>query len=261
MYELLLRRIKHKNIFLFSFTFFVVIFSSLLSRSVDVCSAGILSITISLIPLVQIMSKIIEIEEYKEEKLSGNLISRHKDFFVNYFSIFFGAVFAYYVFYTFIDNSIFFQQEKAIEDIHRAFATGKYLSSDEMFAHILLNNLKVLVLSFLFSFLFGAGAIYIILWNASIIGVFLGQETIKYNGPLYIKYILYPLYKLLIILPHGILEFLAYFISALAGGILSVALIKPLKKNILERIIIDSILLFVISIVVLVVAAFVEAYL
>jgi len=236
-------------------------FSSLLSRSADICSAGILSITISLIPLVQIMSKIIEIEEYKEERFSGNLISRHKEFFVNYFSIFFGAVFAYYVFYTFIDSSVFFQQERAIEDIHRAFATGKYLSSDEMFAHILLNNLKVLVLSFLFSFLFGAGAIYVILWNASIIGVFLGQEAIEYNGHLYMKYILYPLYKLLIILPHGILEFLAYFISALAGGILSVALIKPLKKNILERIIIDSILLFVISIIVLVVAAFIEAYL
>ena len=262
MYELLLRRVKHKNILLFIITFLTVIFSSILARNSNI-HAGILVITISLIPLVQIMSKIIEIEEIKEEKLSkDNIILRHKEFIENYFAIFFSAVFAFYISYILFPD-MFLIQKSAIEEIRKdiiTLARGSYLDKEAYFAYILINNMKVLLTSFLFSFIFGAGAIYLILWNASIVGVYLGIKAEEYFGNIIIKYTVYPLYKFIILLPHGLPEFLAYFLAALSGGIISTAIIKNLDSKKFERILIDSIILFVLSIVILVIAAVIEAY-
>jgi len=262
MYELFLRRIKNKNIFLFVLTFFTVFFSCVLARTSNEY-AGLLAITISLVPLVQIMNKLIEIEEIKEEKfIQKNLFIRHKEFILNYFSIFFGAVLGFYLSYIFFPD-MFLLQKKAIEDIRieiMTLAKGSYLEKEAIFSYILINNMKVLLLFFLFSFIFGAGAIYLLLWNASIIGVFLGIKAEEHLGNILIKYILHPLYKLILLLPHGFFEFLAYFLAALSGGIVSIALIKNLDKEKLERILADSILLFVFSIIFLVIGAFIEAY-
>jgi uncharacterized membrane protein SpoIIM required for sporulation len=260
MYELLLREIKNKPLFFFVFAFGMTFFASYLASSTDSCSAGILALTISMIPLIQVMTKMVEIEEIKEERLEKNLFVRHEAFIKNYLALFFGAVFGFYLAYILLGPKVFLEQIKAISDIRSAIASGMAVNSDQLFAYILLNNLKVLILSYLFSFLFGAGALYVILWNASIVGVFLGEKAKEVQGSFFYKYFAYPMYKLALLLPHGILEFVSYFLAALSGGILSVALIKQTRRRLLEKILIDSILLFVSSLVLLVVAAIVEAY-
>ncbi|MDP3734058.1 MAG: stage II sporulation protein M, partial [Nanoarchaeota archaeon] len=57
---------------------------------------------------------------------------------------------------------------------------------------------------------------------------------------------------------HGILEIAAYFIAGLAGGIISIALIKHnLKEN---KVLVDSLDLILISLGLLIIAGFVEVY-
>jgi len=198
-----------------------------------------------------VLSKIIEEEELEEEKLIGSFWTRHLDFILMYFAILFGAIFAFFLFYIFLPESLkhimFREQILAIYEI----ATGMAISKGIMFYKIIINNLKVLLLSFFLSFIFGAGAIFIILWNASIVGIFLGMIYEKGENPLI---------SFLNILPHGIPEFASYFLAALSGGMISLALLKPNIKH-REKIIADSILYFVLSIFLLFVAALIEAFL
>jgi len=57
---------------------------------------------------------------------------------------------------------------------------------------------------------------------------------------------------------HGLLEIAAYFVAGLAGGIISIALIKHNLQN--NRVLADALDLILISLGILIVAAWVEVY-
>ena len=121
-------------------------------------------------------------------------------------------------------------------------------------AMILFNNFYVLVFTLLFSFLFGAGAIFILAWNASVIATAIG---IYGNGLIhgipggFLRYMV-----------HGIPEIAAYFIVALAGGIISTAVIRhEFGNEKFIRILQDALDLIIIGLLVLIVAAFMEVFL
>ena len=59
---------------------------------------------------------------------------------------------------------------------------------------------------------------------------------------------------------HGVPEIAAYFVAALAGGMLSVAIIREKFKGHFEKIFIDSIAFLALAEVLIIVAAFLEAY-
>lgn len=131
--------------------------------------------------------------------------------------------------------------------------TGNAAGLGNFFA-ILVNNLKVLMMTIIFSLLFGVGGMFILVWNASVIGAAIG---IFAKGQLFtlpsgvFRYML-----------HGIPEIAAYFIGALAGGILSVAIIrKDLRGEKKWRILEDVVLLMVAAIVILIIAGIMEVYL
>ena len=127
----------------------------------------------------------------------------------------------------------------------------------------------MLIFCVLFSFIYGVGAVFILTWNASVIGVAIG-DTIKSGisqiGELlhissshrYAGVVTYGLMRYTI---HGVPEILAYFVAGLAGGIISSAVIRHdfgTKKY--EKIILDSSLLLLGSLILVVVAAFLEVY-
>ena len=107
------------------------------------------------------------------------------------------------------------------------------------------------VFLFLFSFLFGAGAVFILTWNASMLSVVISKAALSGGG-----FQALPL-AILAYFPHGSLEILAYFIGALAGGVVSIALTKRNSKW-LFLVFKDSLVLVAIAVVLLVAAAFVE---
>ncbi len=118
---------------------------------------------------------------------------------------------------------------------------------------IFMNNIYVLVLCVLFSFFFGAGAIFILAWNASVIGAAIGIFTGKSLEAIPFGLMRY--------MGHGILEILAYFIAGLAGGIIGVAVIKhDFESEKIKRILLDVLLLLAISIGILFGAALIEVY-
>jgi uncharacterized membrane protein SpoIIM required for sporulation len=122
------------------------------------------------------------------------------------------------------------------------------------FLSIFSNNIYVLIFTILFSLIFGAGAMFILVWNASVIasaiGIFAkGSLTSLPAGVL--RYMI-----------HGVPEIMAYFVGALAGGIISVAIIrKDLRGEGLWKIMQDSLILVIIAVVILVVAGLMEVYL
>lgn len=130
---------------------------------------------------------------------------------------------------------------------------------------IITNNLRVLLLMFLTSVIFGAGALYLLVWNASIIGIFIGEVAHTIQN----AYLFSSVFSFIIAIPtalfklflHGIPEILAYFVGAAAGGILSVAIIKhkPFDDQ-FRKICIDSLLLFGISVSLILVSGLIEAY-
>ncbi|MGC9133022.1 MAG: stage II sporulation protein M [Nanopusillaceae archaeon] len=264
MYDILIEKIKYNPWILFIITFFTVIFATLLSLKSG-SYGGILVIALSLVPLVQIYNKLIEKDEKIAEKikLKKNIFYRYKDYFLASFIIFFASIFGFYISYL-MNYSLFYPQLQAIGDIRMhvlALSYGQIISTNKLFTYILFNNMTVLLLFFSFSIIFGAGAIYLLLWNSSIIGVFLGLKATEINTTnIFYKYIFYPFLSLSEMLPHGLLEFLGYFLAALSGNILSMAFIKGLDKETLENILSDSLALFVLSILFIFIAAVIEAY-
>ena len=120
-------------------------------------------------------------------------------------------------------------------------------------ASILSNNFYVLIFCIIFSLLFGAGAIFILAWNASVIAAAMGifaRNNISNLPAGFFRYMI-----------HGFPEIASYFIAALAGGIISVAVIKhEYKHKEFWRILEDSIDLIILAFLVLVLAAFIEVF-
>jgi hypothetical protein len=116
--------------------------------------------------------------------------------------------------------------------------------------HIFSNNIRILLFALLTSFIFGAGALFVITWNASIVGVFMGHMVYNLSA-----------LELAGFFIHGVPEFLSFFLAAIAGGVLSVAIIKhkPSDKD-FKIILKDFIILCTISIVILLIAAALEVY-
>lgn len=131
--------------------------------------------------------------------------------------------------------------------------TGKATSSGDWFLKIFINNVQVMMFSIVFSLIFGAGAIFVLAWNASVIAAAIGVFT-KYK----VSDIPLGLVRYMI---HGIPEIAAYFIAALAGGLIGIGVLKHgIKSKKFIRVLENSILLIFASVIILVIAAFVEVY-
>jgi len=149
-------------------------------------------------------------------------------------------------------------QEKTLNYIAQISSnTGKVLGLNEgntnqffyWFILILVNNLSVLVAAVIFSFIFGAGAVFMISWNASIVGIWIGKTILARNH-----------FKFFGLLPHGIPEFIGYFLGAIAGGLISIAVTRHRHfTHEIERIAPDSVLLLFIAVISLVFGAAIEA--
>ncbi len=120
------------------------------------------------------------------------------------------------------------------------------------FQTILANNIGVLFIVFLFSFIYGSGAIFILAWNASILATAASMLANSLGGA----------YKLPIALisylPHGSLEIIAYFLAAIAGAIVSYYFTRNSKSSVVIE---DSLLLLALGLVFLLLGAAIETIL
>jgi hypothetical protein len=128
-----------------------------------------------------------------------------------------------------------------------------FLTNKERLFLIFTNNMYVLLFTLIFSLIFGAGVIFILAWNSTVIGAAMGIFT-DY------KLLLIPLGFLKFFL-HGIFEIGAYFVIALAGGMVSVAVVNHETGTEKFWVVLqDSLNLIIVAIVVLFAAALLEVF-
>ena len=217
--------------------------------------------TFAAIPLLVSLLKREEKEVKEEvEKVKYPLIGEHKDVFEIFTYLFFGMTTAFLIMYVFLPSNIstnlFSYQIQTIEGISGFFTQSTILQE------ILVNNFKVMLFCLIFSFLFGAGAIFIITWNASILGVAIGhaiREKLAQLGPSAASYFYVIPYGFGRYLIHGIFEISAYFLAGIAGGIISAAVVRSdYHSKEFYEILLDSLDLIILASLLLVIGALVE---
>jgi len=215
---------------------------------------------------------IIRNEEQEDEEIEGFLgvWKTHGDAIAAFLWLFLGFIIAFSFWNVILQNSNLLNAQ--IEtycsindpgDVSHCVAeysfTSKIISSGvsdntSRFFSIIGNNLGVMILTLIFSLIFGAGVIFILAWNASVIAAAIGIFT-KYN------LVQIPL-GLLRYMIHGFPEIGAYFITALAGGMFGVGAIRHgIGNKKFMNVLMNVILLLFLAIIVLVIAAVIEVYL
>jgi uncharacterized membrane protein SpoIIM required for sporulation len=233
---------------------------------------GILLITFTVICTLPFMYYMIRLEEGKDIEINneGRLIKEHSKAIRALMWLFMGFVIGFSFWYLLLPNytgTNFNAQIKVFCQINSpdrydscikqnglaSGATGNVSEKGGALLSIITNNIYVLIFTILFSLIFGAGAIFILAWNASVIAVAMGifAKSQIINLPIALaRYMI-----------HGIPEIGAYFIGALAGGIISVAIIRrDMEGERKWKIIEDALVLIILAIVILVIAGLIEVY-
>ncbi len=232
---------------------------------------GILVVTFTVMFSLPFMYYLIKEEEEKDVVItdSGKLLRAHSTALKGLMWLFLGFVIALAFWYLVLPgyNHVNFNAQiqvfcainnpanydYCLEQQGMSPLTGN-IAKPKLIMNIFSNNIYVLIFTLLFSLAFGAGAIFILIWNASVIAAAIGMfaRSSLVRLPLGVaRYMI-----------HGIPEIGAYFIGALAGGIISVAIIRrDLQGEKMWRILQDSLTLIIAAVVILFLAALVEVYL
>lgn len=231
---------------------------------------GILVVTFTVICSMPFMYYLIKLEEGKDVEItkSGKLLKEHSKAITAMMWLFMGLVIGFSLGYILLPNHVEVNFNAQVEVFcainnpsnfdsciseHGLSITGNAASRGNYMLNIFANNVYVLMFTLIFSLAFGAGAIFILVWNASVIAVAIGAFTKGVLSQLPLALARYMI--------HGIPEIAAYFIAALAGGIISVAVIRrDLQGQGRWKILEDAILLVILAIVILFFSAIIEVY-
>lgn len=252
------------------FGFFWTVFSGALSLYLFPEYASLLTVTFIVILTLPFVYKVISEEEHHYDEGWGekSLLRAHAHTFSCFLWLFLGILLGYLAWFTLapqgVVDTLFQAQTSTISSINGP--TGSIISQD-MFWRIFWHNSRIMLVSILLAFFLGAGPIFILAWNASVIAAALGnllnnevQMIVASGGDLgwgeSLHGLLFPFYRYLI---HGVPEILAYIVAGLAGGIISVVVIRHhVNKPHLYRFMADAGALITLSVLLLLVAAFIE---
>lgn len=232
--------------------------------------AGMIIVTFTVMFSLPFMFFLIRREEIEDEEVTGflGILKMHSDAVYAFMWLFFGFIIAFAFWYIILQDANLFNaqietycminrpgniencvSQYSLESINPTGAATK----ETKFLSIMSNNIYVMIFTLIFSLVFGAGAIFVLAWNASVIAAAIVVFT-QYN----VKEIPLALMRYMI---HGFPEIAAYFITALAGGIFGVsALRNGIRNKKFLRVLENSIILLFISLILLIVAAALEVY-
>lgn len=234
--------------------------------------SGILIVTFTVMFTLPFMYHLIKNEEEKDIEYIGffRILKEHNRALLALLFLFVGLVIAYSFWYLILPSNYNFNAQiemfcqinqpgningcvSQFQPISEAGKiTGNIASTDKILS-IFSNNVYVLIFTLIFSLIFGAGAIFVLAWNASVIAAAIGifAKSSLSNLPLGVaRYLI-----------HGIPEIAAYFVGALAGGIVGIAIIKHDSKT--EKfwsVLQDALNLVIIAVIILLIAAMMEVF-
>lgn len=232
--------------------------------------ASFAAIFLTTMPLIVLMYKSLQREEEKDMQIKQEkiLVKEHSRVLSFFMALFLGIVLSYTLWFTVLPHDIganLFEYQINSLEISTSNLEGQLTAQEENMITIFLNNASVWLLCLVFSFTYGAGAVFILTLNASILGAAIGDIIRKYLSQMHLAQgtgFLETYANSMCYLIHGIPEISAYFLAALGGGIISVAVANHhYRSKKFVRILVDSSDLVIISIIVLTIAAVIEAYL
>lgn len=237
--------------------------------------ASLVMVFLTVIACIPLIYNALKLEEEKDIKIEKEttLLKEHSKVLMFIMFLFLGITISFAFWYIMLPPDIvqllFHSQTETIAGINNYVSGKATASSFTIFSKILFNNIKVLTFCILFAFIYGFGAIFILTWNASVIGVAIGN-FIRVNLGDYVNSIglakvaaYFQIFSLSLLryFTHGIPEIIAYVIGSIAGGIISIAIIKgEFKNKNFEKILFDSSELITLSLLFLLIAAFIEVY-
>ncbi len=244
----------------------------LLSLWVFESHASLIAVFLTVMASIPLMIGTIVLEEKKSlTKSEKHILKEHIKALKLFVYLFLGFVGAFTLWFVVLPSqtiqNLFSVQLQTIAAIN-ARISGNAIGNSFLF-EIIINNLKVLFFCIFFSFFYGAGAIFILTWNASVISAAIGS-FIRNNIESYAQHIglakiagYFHIVSLGVLkyMTHGILEIVAYFIGGLAGGLISVAIVKHgYRSEKFNNIILDVLNLTVLAVVLIVIAGIIEVF-
>ena len=226
---------------------------------------SLVMVVLAVIASVPFMHSLISREERRDVVIEDEkkVLKAHMKSVEMFAFLFLGFLVGYVVSYVLLPSEVavktFSTQINTIMAVKGA-AAGNFFSSMNMLSVIFFNNVKILFFCILFSFFYGAGAIFILTWNASVMAAAIGSfisNGLKHAHALQVTASGFMRYLL-----HGLPEIIAYFVGALAGGIISIAIIRhEFRGEKFNRIMKDALDLIFIAIALLLVAGLIEVFL
>jgi uncharacterized membrane protein SpoIIM required for sporulation len=234
-------------------------------------ASGMIVVTFCVMFSLMFMYFLIRQEEKEDEEVEGFLgvWKAHSDAIYAFMWLFLGFVIAFSFWYIILQDSnlLNFQLRTYCRinnpgDVERCVQSYGFpkenitgaMTDGSRFFSILQNNVYVMIFTLFFSLIFGAGAIFILAWNASVIAAAIGIFTNYRLTDIPLGVMRYMI--------HGFPEIAAYFVTALAGGIFGVGFLRHgIKDKKFIRILENVVILLFIALVILVVAALIEVYL
>ncbi len=232
---------------------------------------GILLVTFCVMFTIPFLYFAIKNEEEKDLQADGfmRLIKEHGKALTYFMFLFLGFVVAFSFWYIVFEdgNDSFKAQIETYCMINRptnfdrcvadygieSSKTTAFSTSNQRLVSIFINNIYVLIFTLIFSLIFGAGAIFILAWNASVISAAIGIFSKSDLSKLPLGLARYMI--------HGLPEIASYFAGILAGGIISIAVIKhDIRSEKFWTILQDSLNLIILAVVLLVIAALIEVF-
>lgn len=233
--------------------------------------SGILVVTFTVMFSLPFMYYLIKLEEERAIQHLGafRLLKEHRYALWAFLWLFMGFVVAFSVWYIILPSTQSFKaqidtfclinrpgnfQSCVAQYGVKSSVQTVFVSNKERLFLIFANNTYVLIFTLLFSLIFGAGAIFILAWNASVIAAAIGIFSQSELSSLPLGLLRYMI--------HGIPEIAAYFIAALAGGIISVAVIRhKVGSEGFWDVLQDSLDLIITAVVILFAAGLLEVFL
>ncbi len=234
--------------------------------------SGMIVVTFCVMFSLPFMYYMIKKEEKEDEMVEGffQVWKMHSDALYALMFLFLGFIIAFSFFHILLGDSQIFNAQietycminnptdiegcvSKYENLFRGDVTGS-VTKEERLLGIIENNVYVMIFTLIFSLFFGAGAIFVLAWNASVIAAAMSIFT-EYQ----ISGIPMGLLRYMI---HGGPEIAAYFVTALAGGIFGVGILRQgVRNKKFWRIAENTIILLFIALIFLVLAGVIEVYL
>ena len=189
-------------------------------------NSGLASVMFTAILIIPCMYKLInKLERVQEERVAFSLkrlYNTNKNLIQAYMGIFIGVYLAYLL-VSFFGNHLGWDVVSIFrEQLFLDFAIqGRATYSFPTLWGILQNNWWVLLSCFGLSLMSGNGAVFFMVWNASSWGAIFGMRAVAAATVLGQGTIKTLLILQAIVLPHVLLEGLAYVLAGIAGGVIS----------------------------------------